>query len=221
MGVFSRLTDIIQANLSAALDSAEDPQKLLRLMIQEMEETLIEVRSASASVIADKKALVRQLEDLQKRQGYWQQQAEKALEKGREDLAKSAQQEKVKLEQNATALSDELGRVEVALAKLADDMSQLQAKLQQAREKQTSFEKRVEVANTRLQAQSSLNSGQIERAMARFEEVERKVESIEAKVEAYELGNNPTLEQQFAKMQADEQVETALAELKAKLNKKS
>jgi len=217
MGVFTRLTDIIQSNVLSALDKAEDPEKLVRLMIQEMEETLVEVRSAQAGFLGDKKALNRELNASNQSIDFWQQKAELALEKQRDDLAKSALMEKNKAIKNVGNLNAELVKVDSALNKLKADVDNLQAKLNQAKAKQASIMKREETATSRLKVKTQLHSEQINKALERFESVERKVDEIEAKVESYDLGKAPSLQQQFDELEKNDEIEAQLAELKKKV----
>jgi len=217
MGVFTRLTDIIQSNVLSALDKAEDPEKLVRLMIQEMEETLVEVRSAQAGFLGDKKALNRELNASNQSIDFWQQKAELALEKQRDDLAKSALMEKNKAIKNVGNLNAELVKVDSALNKLKADVDNLQAKLNQAKAKQASIMKREETATSRLKVKTQLHSEQINKALERFESVERKVDEIEAKVESYDFGKAPSLQQQFDELEKNDEIEAQLAELKKKV----
>ena len=217
MGVFTRLTDIIQSNVLSALDKAEDPEKLVRLMIQEMEETLVEVRSTQAGFLGDKKALHRELDSVTKSIDFWQEKAELALEKQREDLAKSALVEKNKATKTLDSLKSEIEKVDLALNQLKTDVDSLQAKLAQAKAKQASIAKREQSATSRLRAKTQLHSEQINKALERFESVERKVDEIEAKVESYELGKAPSLQQQFDDLEKNDEIEAQLAELKKKV----
>jgi len=217
MGVFTRLTDIIQSNVLSALDKAEDPEKLVRLMIQEMEETLVEVRSTQAGFLGDKKAINRELDSANQSIDFWQEKAELALDKQRDDLAKSALIEKNKATKAVESLNTELAKVEDALNKLKEDVDSLQAKLDQAKAKQASIMKREETVTSRLKVKTQLHSDQINKALARFESVERKVDEIEAKVESYDLGKAPSLQQQFDELEKNDEIEAQLAELKKKV----
>jgi len=217
MGVFTRLTDIIQSNVLSALDKAEDPEKLVRLMIQEMEETLVEVRSTQASFLGDKKTLDRELSSANQSIDFWQEKAELALNKLRDDLAKSALLEKNKAAKAVESLNTELAKVDDALNKLKEDVDSLQAKLDQAKAKQASIMKREETVTSRLKVKTQLHSDQINKALARFESVERKVDEIEAKVESYDLGKAPSLQQQFEELEKNDEIEAQLAELKKKV----
>lgn len=217
MGVFTRLTDIIQSNVLSALDKAEDPEKLVRLMIQEMEETLVEVRSTQAGFLGDKKTLNRELSSVNQSIDFWQEKAELALEKQRDDLAKSALIEKSKAAKAVESLTLELAKVDDALNKLKEDVDNLQAKLDQAKAKQASIMKREETVTSLLRVKTQLHSEQINKAFERFESVERKVDEIEAKVESYDLGKASSLQQQFEELEKNDEIEAQLAELKNKV----
>ncbi|WP_042152165.1 MULTISPECIES: phage shock protein PspA [unclassified Pseudoalteromonas] len=217
MGVFTRLTDIIQSNVLSALDKAEDPEKLVRLMIQEMEETLVEVRSTQAGFLGDKKTLNRELSSVNQSIDFWQEKAELALEKQRDDLAKSALIEKSKGAKAVESLTLELAKVDDALNKLKEDVDNLQAKLDQAKAKQASIMKREETVTSLLRVKTQLHSEQINKAFERFESVERKVDEIEAKVESYDLGKACSLQQQFEELEKNDEIEAQLAELKKKV----
>lgn len=218
MGIFSRLHDIINSNLNQLLDKAENPEKIIRLVIQEMEDTLVEVRSDAARAIAEKKRLRRQLEQLQREIDHWQHNAELALEKGREELARAALREKHRLERSATALEGELEALETQLAELNSDIARLQQKLDDARARHKAMAMKQTAVSGRLKARRQLHDGRLDDALSRFESMEDKMERMEGKVEAFDLGRDPSLEQQFAELEAEESVEAELARLKARLS---
>lgn len=216
MGVFTRITDIVQANVVAALDKAENPEKLVNLMIQEMEETLVEVRSTSAKLLAEKKELQRKEQYQQKQVNYWQEKAELAIEKGRDDLAKAALIEKQQLVIKSEGLAGELTRLDESLEKLTADCTRLNEKLAQAKAKLESFHQREQMLSSRLKVKSQLNSDKVADALSRFDLIERKVDDIEAKVESYELGSSASLKQQFNELSVNDDIENELAQLKSK-----
>lgn len=215
----------MNANLNALMDRAEDPEKMARLMIQEMEETLVEVRSSAVKSIADKKEIERRLAELNDGQKEWSDKAEFAISKGREDLAKGALVAKRKLADQADTLSAELGHVEKALAKYNDDMSKLQAKLEEARAKRKSIEIRMKSAQKRVKIRQTLNDGRMEEAFSRYENLERRIDELEADAESYDLGKGGSkdhgaarsLEQELADLEAENGVEEELAALKKKM----
>ena len=219
MSIFSRFTDIVNSNLNALLDKAEDPQKMVRLIIQEMEDTLVEVRSTSAKTIANKKDIAVQIEKLQAQAADWESKAELAITKDREDLAKAALQERAKCNETADVLAQELANVEEQLSKLQAETGQLQAKLADAKARQKTILLRASTATSRLDVKKTLDSAKVEDAMGRFEQYERKINDIEAQIDAYDLGKK-TLNDEFADLEADDKVNDELAALKERLAKK-
>jgi phage shock protein A len=218
MGIFSRFADIVNANINSLLDKAEDPEKMVRLIIQEMEDTLVEVRSSSARTLADKKDVVRQMEKLKAEAEDWQAKAELALSKEREDLARQALIEKQKCEDNANLLGQELSLLDDQVARLQDEITQLQSKLEDAKARQKSILMRGKTASSRLNIKSKLSSGKINDALSRFEQYERKIDNLEAEVESYDLGNK-SLADEFAELESSDKVDNELEALKAKMKK--
>ena len=221
MGVFSRLTDIINSNLNAMLDRAEDPEKIVRLIIQEMEDTLVEVRTAAAKSIAEKKELTRKVGQFQAAQSDWEAKAELAVAKGREDLAKGALLAKTRAAETVEVLTKELAIIDEALAKSKDDMAKLQAKLTEAKNKQKSLDIRRKTAHDRLRMRSQLHDGRIDDALSRYEYIERKLDEMEGQVEAFDLGTGKkSLAEEFSDLEAESAVERELAELKSRMTKR-
>jgi len=218
MGIFSRFTDIINSNINNILDKAEDPRKMVRLIIQEMEDTLVEVRSTSAKTLADKKELTRQVTQLEAQAGQWQEKAELALSKDREDLARGALIEKKKCSESAAALINELNHTDEHISKLQSEISQLQEKLADAKSRQKAIVMREKTASSRLKVKENIHSSRINDALSRFDHYERKIDDIESQVESYDLGSK-SLADEIAELEADEKVEDELAELKAKMKK--
>ena len=216
MGIFSRVTDIVNSNINALLDKAEDPEKMVRLIIQEMEDTLVEVRSASAKTLANKKEIVNQIAKYESDASDWEAKAELALSKDREDLARAALQEKKKSAEAAEALSKELAIVDEQISKLQDEIGQLQEKLADAKSRQKAIIMRQKTASSRLEVKKTLDSTKVDNAMGRFEQYERKIDDLESQVEAYDLGKK-TLQDEFAELEASDKVEDELAALKAKV----
>ena len=216
MGIFSRFTDIVNSNINAILDKAEDPEKMVRLIIQEMEDTLVEVRSASAKTLANKKETANQIAKYESDASDWEAKAELALSKDREDLARAALQEKKKSAEAAETLSKELAIVEEQISKLQDEIGQLQDKLADAKSRQKAIIMRQKTASSRLEVKKTLDSTKVDNAMGRFEQYERKIDDLESQVEAYDLGKK-TLQDEFAELEASDKVEDELAALKAKV----
>lgn len=220
MGIFSRFADIINSNISSLLDKAEDPEKMVRLIIQEMEDTIVEVRSTSAKVLAEKKELLRRVMNVQEQVEDWQSKAELALSKDREDLAKAALIEKQKNSELAATLTQELVVVEEQIARLKEEVNLLQEKLLDAKARQKTIIMRKRTASSRLEVKKQLDSSKIDNAMSKFEQYERRVEGLESQVDAYDLGNSKSLNDEFAALEAEDSVSVELAALKAKMNAK-
>jgi phage shock protein A len=220
MGIFSRFTDIVNSNINSLLDKAEDPEKMVRLIIQEMEDTLVEVRSASAKTIASKKEIAAQITKLNNEAQDWHNKAELAISKDREDLARAALQEKKKCEEYATTLQKELSIVEEQISKLQNEVGQLQDKLADAKTRQKAIILRQKTASSRLEVKRTLDSSKVDAAMGRFEQYERKIDDLESQVEVYDLGKK-TLADEFAGLESDEKIDDELAALKKKMQAKT
>lgn len=219
MGIFSRMGDIINSNLNAMVDKAENPEKIARLIISEMEDTLIEVRTNAARSIAEKKELARKAESYDARAAEWGAKAELALEKGREDLARGAVQAKQQATQMAAVVRSEIEVLDETVTKADADLGKLQSKLNEAKAKHKSLIARGQTAETRIRVRSQITDTKVDDALARYERMERKVDELEAHVEAFDLGQGQSLEAQFAEIEADEAVEAELAALKASMKK--
>ena len=217
MGIFTRFSDIVNSNINAILDKAEDPEKIVRLMIQEMEDTLVEVRSAAARSIADKKDLNRKLGSLESELADWDAKAELAMRKGREDLAKAALVEKSRVQAAADAVKSDYAAVDDGLAKLNDDIARLEAKLQDAKARQKALLARHKTANSRLAARKKIHDYKIDDAMVRFEQYTRRIDDVEGRIEAYDLGLPKDLRHEFAGLEAEESVQKELDELKRRV----
>lgn len=220
MGIFSRLTDIVNSNITALLDCAEDPTKMIRLIVQEMEDTLVEVRSDAARLIADRKEIRRRLGRLADAQTEWQKRAELALQKNREDLARAALLERSKLADLIKTLEDDESVLKERMGQLDEDIQRLQAKLAEAKAKQVSLMARAQTANARLSVREHLYDGRVDNAMARFDAVEKKLDEMEGRVEAFDLGKGKTLADEISDLEAESRVEDELAKLKADLGLK-
>ncbi len=217
MGIFTRFSDIVNSNINAILDKAEDPEKIVRLMIQEMEDTLVEVRSAAARSIADKKDLNRKLESLEREVRDWDDKAELAMRKGREDLAKAALVEKSRVSAAVDALKEDYEAVDEGLAKLNEDIARLEAKLEDAKARQKALLARHKTASSRLAARKKIHDYKIDDAMIRFEQYTRRIDDVEGRVEAYDLGLPKDLNHEFASLEAEEAVNKELDELKKRV----
>jgi phage shock protein A len=218
MGIFSRLSDIINSNISAILDKAENPEKMIRMMIQEMEETLVEVRSNTAKVIAEKKTVSRRIDQLRRQAADWEAKAEMALNKSREDLARAALVEKSAVNSTITMLDDELHKLDDTLEKLSSEIEQLQAKLTDARARQKTLLMRTTAAQSRVNVNQKLHSVSIDSAMNKFEYYERKIDLMEGQVDSMNIKQRG-LADEFAELANREKIDQELESIKAKLNK--
>lgn len=215
MGIFSRTRDIIAANFTDLLDRAEDPEKMIRQIIFEMNETLVEVRASAARTIADQKEMRRHIAKLESLQDSWKEKAELALSKDREDLATAALVEKRKAADMADRLKAEIAVLDDALKGYEDDIAKLQTKLAEARARQSAASTRLESAENRFKLREMTNGDRVQDAFARFEVLERRVDEAEGRAEAMGLGRAKSLDEEFAELQAADRVAEELAALKA------
>jgi phage shock protein A len=223
MGVFSRLSDIINSNINALLASAEDPEKIIRLIIQEMEDTLVEVRSSCVRMIAERREIERRVEALRREETEWERKAELAVRRGRDDLARGALQARNHRTQSREELEKQLATIAGGLAQQNEDIGKLQAKLVDARSRQRSLVARRQTATARLKVRERLHDERVNDAFFRFEQAERALDQMEGRVEAYDLGRQghaqpPSLEEELAGLEADEGVEDDLAKIKARVS---
>ena len=222
MGIFSRTRDIIAANFTDLLDKAEDPAKMIRMIILEMEETLVEVRASAARTIADQKEMGRQIAKLDRLQDNWVEKAELALSKGREDLAKAALYEKQKAADMAGQLKVEIEVLDDALKGAEEDIAKLQNKLREARTRQNSIVTRLETAHNRYKLREMYAGPKMQDAFSRFEIMERRVDMAEGRAEVAGMGAPPkSLEEEIAELKSAEKVEAELAAMKARVGKGS
>jgi phage shock protein A len=218
MGIFSRLTDIINSNLNSILDRAEDPEKLIRLVIQEMEDTLVEVRSSTVRTIAERKEIERTLSQLGREMDAWQRKADLALSRDRDDLAKGALVAKSKIAEQIDALQHQLTHIEEALSKSSEDIGRLQEKLTDAKKREKAIVLRHKSAASRLKVNTQIHDERINDAFARFEQVERNLDELEGRAESMDIGRKKTLAEEFSDFEASTKVEQELADLKARLH---
>ncbi|WP_029624025.1 phage shock protein PspA [Sphingomonas sp. PAMC 26617] len=220
MGIFSRTRDIIAANFTDLLDKAEDPSKMIRMIILEMEETLVEVRASAARTIADQKEMRRHINKLGSLQESWTEKAELALSKGREDLAKAALVEKQKAADMASQLDGEIAVLDESLHASEEDIAKLTGKLREARTRQNSIATRFESAQNRFKLREMYNGPRMQDAFSRFEVMERRVDMAEGRADVAGMGAPPkTLEEEIAELKSSEKVEAELAAMKARFGK--
>ncbi|MCW8871102.1 MAG: phage shock protein PspA [Xanthomonadales bacterium] len=217
MGIFSRFSDIVNANINAVLEKAEDPEKIIRLMIQEMEDTLVEIRSAAAKCIADRKELGRHIEHLEREQGEWSRRAELAVRREREDLARAALTEKQAIGDQVQHMKSELENIDTQLEKFNADITQLQSKLTDAKTRQRSIVIRHKTASSQLSARKHIHSDRLDEMMFRFESAERRIDRMESEAEAITMGHGKGLADEIAGLEGDDRVEAELADLKSRV----
>ena len=221
MGIFTRFADIVNSNINALLDKAEDPEKLIRLIVQEMEDTLVEVRTASARTIADKKEISRRIQLLDNDVQEWEKKAELAISKGREDLAKAALQERNKADVAKSDLQLELDKVEAELNRLTTEVGQLQDKLNDARARQKALLMRHNTTSSRLKVKRSLYENSGDRAVDKFERFERKLEDLESEVESFDITGNRSLADEINDLENEDAIDQQLAVLKKRVKSNS
>jgi len=213
MGVFSRLYDIINSNINSMLDKAEDPEKIARLIIQEMEDCLVEVRSAAARSMADKKEYERDIVSLEAGRADWASKAELAVEKGREDLARGALAAKQRCEREIEGRKQALKAIEEISLQRQDDLAKLQVKLDEAKTRHRALVVRRQAAEHRIQMRNSIEVNRVDEAMQRFGHMERKVDEMEAYADLINVGDR-SLEAQFQELAAEESIQKELDEIK-------
>lgn len=221
MGIFSRMTDIINSNINAMLDRAEEPEKMVRLIIQEMEDTLVEVRTSSARVIADRKAAARRLEQVREEGERWEAKARLAVTKGREDLARAALQEKRAIEEEIAAVETELSAADEHIAHLNQEVAQLQVKLDDARAKQKALVMRGKTVESRIKVKRQVQREAVDDAFQRFEQFERRMDTLESQLEAMDIGRevSPDLAAQIQSLEDDEKINDELERLKSAMGR--
>jgi phage shock protein A len=217
MGIFSRTRDIIAANFNDMLEKAEDPAKMIRLIILEMEETLVEVRTSSARTIADQKEMRRHVGKLDRLQADWGEKAQLALSKDREDLARAALLEKKKAADMGVQLAEEIAILDDALRAYEQDIEKLQSRLREARARQSSIAARLQSAENRVKLRTLLSSERVDDAMQRFDQLERRVDYAEGRADALSLGDDrrqPTLSEEIAALADGDKIDAELAQMK-------
>jgi phage shock protein A len=221
MGIFTRLRDIVNSNINAMLDKAEDPEKLIRLMVQEMEDTLVEIRASCADSMASKKRVQREREEMLTRTGQWEERAQLAVNKGREDLAREALLEKRRYNERAEKLENELSQCDILIDQYQADIVQLESKLNGAREKQRILVQRHLHAQQKKRAEMDIRRIETSDTIIRFEQFENRIERMEAEADLVNYGRKNTLEEEITSLEGDEELEKELKDLKASSAKKT
>jgi len=216
MGIFTRVRDIISSNINSMLDKAEDPEKLVKLMIREMEDTLVEIKASCAGTMATKKKIQRELERARENGATWADKAQLAVDKGREDLAREALVEKRRYSDRAASLEQELEQCDHLVSQYQSDITQLEEKLNSAREKQRVLVQRHVHAQGRMRAEQNIRKLDTSNAMVRFDTFEERIERMETDAELVNYGRKPSLEEQFRRLEDDEDIEKELEGLKAR-----
>jgi phage shock protein A len=221
MGIFSRTRDIIAANFNELLDQADDPSKMIRMIILEMEETLVEVRASAARTIADQKEMHRHTVKLEKLQADWGEKAQLALSKDREDLARAALVEKKRAADMAEQLKQEIAVLDDALRAYEQDIQKLQVRLREARSRQTQIAARLESAENRVKLRTLMTSERVDDALTRFDQLERRVDYAEGRADALSIadGHKPTLAEEIAALEGADKIDEELEEMKRALGK--
>ncbi len=220
MGIFTRFRDIISSNINAMLDRAEDPEKLIKLMIREMEDTLVEIKTSCAGVMASMKKIQRQLDEVQSRIKYWDERAALAVSKGKDALAREALLEKRRYGEKAGALEEELSEHSLLVDQYQEDIGQLEDKLGSAREKQRMLQQRHIHARKKMRAQEDIRRLETSDAIFRFEEFENRIERMEAEADLVNFGRKPTLDGELDSLLVDDDIEKELERIKSSFSKK-
>jgi phage shock protein A len=219
MGVFTRFKDIVSSNMNAILDRAEDPRKMIRLMIQEMEETLVEMKSSCAGTMAARQKALRELEEIDRGVERWSERAARAVDKERDDLAREALAEKAALQERRVAVESEAEALEEVIRAAREDIARLEDKLAQAKEKQRVLAARHERASESLRAGMQIRKADGVKTMVRFDKFESRIERLEAEADLEREPGKPTLDQEFEQLERGDAVEEELAALKAERGK--
>jgi len=214
MGIFTRFRDIISSNINAMLDKAEEPEKLIRLMIREREDTLVEIKTACAGVMAGSRKGERLLGGLQARARYWEEKAELAVKMDRDDLAREALIEKRKFTRQNETLESDLSEHDLLIEQYQNDIRQLEEKLKSARDKQRLLVQRHIHAQRKIQARKEIQRFDSTETLMKFDELENRIEHMEAEADLVNYGKKTSLEEELDRLSVDEEIESELQSLK-------
>ena len=215
MGIFTRFRDIVSSNINSMLDRAEDPEKLIRLMIREMEDTLVELKAACAGVMAETKTVQRRMDEAGDRSRFWADKAKLAIDKGRDELAREALVEKRRHHERFAELEAELKQQSGLVAQYHEDIRQLEDKLKTARDKQRLLVQRHIHADRKRRAQEEIRRIETSDALFRYEELEHRIDRMEADAELVNYGRRSALEEELNRLGNDEDIERELQALKS------
>lgn len=215
MGVFTRMRDIINSNINAMLERAENPEKLIKLMIQEMEDTLVEIKASCAGAMASRKDVGRALDAAGSQRDKWDDRARRAVAMGRDDLAREALVERNRSAERVASLEHEAGEFDSLIQQYRDDICQLEEKLSNARDKQRILVQRHQHARKRKRAQEGIRRVDTSDAWVRFDQLEGRIDRLEAEADLVNYGRRPSVEERFAEMEGDGEIERQLEALKA------
>lgn len=221
MGVFSRVSDIISANINSALDRAEHPERMIKQMIHEMEDTLVEARSSAARLIADRKGIERRVRRIEAAEADWQAKAELAVGRGREDLARAALAERTALAKDRVAMAEELASLDEDLDRFDTDIQKLEERLRETRAKQKALLAREQTAKQRLDVKRKTDDRRVDEAMTRFEHLEKRLDRVNGEIEAQDLGQKPDLATEIEQLRVDDEIEAELAAIRQKLGEQN
>lgn len=223
MGIFTRVRDIVNSNINAALDKAENPEKLIKQMIREMEDTLVEIKAACAGAMAGRKKAERDADEANALVVHWTERAELAVDHGRENLAREALRAKQRFVGEAETTQNVIDQLAGLVDQYKSDIVQIENKLQSAREKQRVLVQRHVHAVQHKKAQLEIRKLDTSGVMLRFEEFEQRLDRVDAEGELVNFGRPKpySLEQEFVDLQRDETIEDELKALKSKVQQKS
>ena len=215
MGIFTRFRDIVSSNINSMLDKAEDPEKMIKLMIHEMEDTLIELKSSCAGVIAGRKKIERQFEAIKAKISLWSERAALAVEKGRDDLAREALMEKRRFSESAKTLENDLANYKDLFGQYQQDIIMLEEKLKSAKEKKRILVQRHKRASGKKRAHEEIRCSDSADTMARFDKLESRIEQMEAEADLVNMPKKPSVTDEFENLATDDEIEKELANIKA------
>lgn len=219
MGIFTRFRDIVSSNINSMLDQAEDPEKMIKLMIHEMEDTLIDLKSSCAGVIAGQKKLKRKLQEIITKKDLWAERATLAVNKGRDDLAREALIEKRRFSETSEAIDAEIAEFKAIINQYHDDIAELEDKLENAKEKKRLLVQRHKRASGKKRAHQEIRKSTSADTMARFDKLESRIEQMEAEADLVNIKKEPSRDEVFDEMATDEEIENELAKIKSTQSK--